>query len=219
MIFKIMDIDDLNDDMIAAYFPMLSPVRQKKILMMKNVKDRQTAFCSEILARKCLSELCDAPEFSFQLLVNPDSKSFVGNFEAEISIVTCENFVACAVSRDSVGISMVSVAPFTFNVAQSIFTDTELRAVFADSSYSFGELINMEMCSEKSVMQRFALMRSLKEAHFYSTGRGIRTDMKRTLFEFDSEGMRCSDEDAQICDSYIDRQKNIAVSIITRCKK
>lgn len=219
MIYKIMNIEELNDDIISTYFSMLSPVRQKKIAMMKNVRDRKIAFCSEILARKCLSELCEAPEFSFQLLCNADSRSIVGNFEAEISIVSCKNYVACAASRDSIGISLVAVAPFSFDDAQQIFTDTELRAVFSDSSYSFSELISMEKCIEKNVIQRFALLRSLKEAHFYSTGRGIRSEQKRTLFEFTSEGMKCSDVDAEICKSYIDKEKEIAISIIKRCKK
>lgn len=219
MIYKIMNINEVDDDLISVYFPMLTPVRQKKISLMRDIRDRKIAFCSEILARQCLSKLCDAPEFSFQLLCNPDSKSVVGNYEAEISIVSCRDFVGCAVSRSSIGISMVSVEEFAFSDAQKIFTDTELRAVFSDSSYTFSELINMPLCTEKRVIQRYALIKSLKEAHFYSTGRGIKEEMKKTLFEFTAKGMECSDLNAKICESYIDVEKNVAVSVMERIKK
>lgn len=217
--YKIMHIDELSNDMILSYFTMLTPVKQNKISSMNNVDDRKKTLCSEILARQCLSKECNAPESSFQLLCNPDSKSVVGNFDAELSIVTQAGFVGCAASLNPVGMSMVSVEPFSFSDAQEIFTDTELRAVFSDSAHSFGELVNMKLCNEKSVMCRYALMRSLKEAHFYSTGRGIRTEMKKTLFEFTGSGMKCSDTNASICKSYIDINKNLAISIIERCKK
>lgn len=219
MVFRIMHIDDLTDDMISEYYPYLTPVRQKKIALMKNVDERKTTLCVEILARKCLSDVCMAPESSFQLLCNPNSKSVVGNFDIEICIVTCDGFVGCAASKNSVGMALIPVAPFSFSEAQQIFTDTELRAVFSDSTHSFGELVNMKSCDEKNVICRYALMKSLKEAHFHSTGRGIRTEMKKTLFEFTGTGMKCSDPNATICKSYIDINKNIAVSIIERTKK
>lgn len=219
MIYKIIDINSLDEQMTAKYFPMLTPLRQKKIISMKTSEERSLAFCSEILARQCLSELCDAPEFSFTLLLNPNAKSVVGNFDAEISIASEGDIVACAVSENFVGISVHPLKPFTFKDAQNKFSDVELRAVFAESSYSFGELINLTECNEKSVIRAYALMSTLKEAYFFASGRGIRNDRKITLFEFDGNTVRCTDDDYIISESFIDDVTGYAISVVERYKK
>ena len=219
MNYKIMSYNEIDDELIAKYFPMLTEAKQQKIASMKSVDERKIAFCSEILARQCLSNECDAPEFSFQLLLNVNSKSVVGNFDTEISMVKCGEIIGCAVSHEFIGIGIVKIAPFSFRDAQNIFTDSEIRAVFSDSVYSFADLINMPEIKEENVIKRFALLSSLKEAYFQSSGRGIRSVIKNYSFEFSSSGLNCSDKNAKIIKSYIDIERNIAVSVIERKKQ
>lgn len=214
-----MNINELNDELIGHYFPMLTEAKQKKIASLQNIEDRKIFFCCEILARKCLSELCDAPEFSFDILCNPNSKSIVGNYNAEVSIVKCDEFVACAVSNNYVGIGIQKIKSFSFRDAQNLFSDSEIRAIFSDSVYSFSDIVNFQECKEISVMQKYALFSTLKEAHFFASGRGIRSEIKNTVFNFNGREILCSDENAKITDSYIDSSKNLAVSVIERCKK
>lgn len=219
MIFRIMNINSLEESLTAKYFPMLTDARQKKIIAMKSVYERSVAFCSEILARQCLSELCDAPEFSFTLLLNPNSRSVVGNFDAEICVAAHGDYVACAVSQEFVGISIKPLESFTFRDAQSVFSDVELRAVFSQSNYSFGELINIPKCTEKNAVRGNALMSSLKEAYFHASGRGIRSDRKLTLFEMNGNSFVCCDNDYRISESYIDDNIGYAISVLERYKK
>lgn len=218
MIYKIMNINDLNDELIKKYFPMLTEAKQKKIASLTNVRDRAVLFCSEIAARKCLSEFCDAPEFSFSLLCNPNSKSVVGNFDVEICIVSAGDFVACAVSDNYIGISLFPVREFSFREAQKLLSDSEIRNVFSGSVYSFAELVNHNECSEEGVKQKYAVISSLKEAHYYSTGRGIRSEINKTVFDINSENVICSDLNCKVVTSYIDKEKSLAVSVVERNK-
>lgn len=214
-----MNINELNEEMTTHYFPLLTEVRREKILNLSEPRERSIAFCSEILARNCLSLLCDAPEFSFSLLCNPNSKSAVGNFDAEISISQKDDFVACAVSFDYIGIGIAKIQPFTFKDAQNNLTDSEIRSVFSDSKYAFSDIINQSQCNEKSSMIKYAVISSLKDAQFFASGRGIRSDRKKISFQFDGSNMICSDSNYIISKSYVDTKELFAVSVIERCKK
>lgn len=218
MIHKIMNINSLTEEMIAKYFPMLTELRQKKISLMGNFDDRRIALCSEILARQCLSQLCDAPEFAFELLCNPNGKSVVGNFNAKLCIVKSGNVVGCAVSQVNIGMGLVELIPFSFYSAQNIFTDTEIRCIFSESKYSFAELIKMSECTEKTVINKYAVMKSLKDAHFYASGRGIRSEVKNITFEISDNKILCSDAESEIRCSFIEQNNNVAVSVIERSK-
>ena len=216
MIHKIFDIKDLNDDLIAKYFPILSDARQKKIASMKSVEDRTIAFCTEIIARKCLSEHCNAPEFSFSLLCLPNGKTVVGNYDVNISMTICDDLIGCAVSDKNIGIGIHKIYPFTFKEAQELFSDSEIRNIFSVSKYSFSEIVNLNECNETEVMQKFAVFSSLKEAYFQASGRSIRSDMHKIDFVFDGSELICSDKDAAVSVIYIDKKRNIAVSVIER---
>lgn len=214
-----MELNDLSDDMISKYFLMLSDSRKKRIAGMKDICQRRTALCCEILARQCLSELCDAPEFAFELLCNPGGKSVVGNFDANICLEKTGETVGCAVSANPVGIGIVELTPFSFFEAQNILSDSEIRFIFSDSKYSFADLIKASECREINVIRQYALIKALKNAHFYAGGRGIRSETKNLQFSFDGKQLYCSDSQAEIKASYIDTNKNLAISVIERCKK
>ncbi len=219
MIYKIMNINELDEKAVAHYFPLLTEARREKILSMEDHRERNIAFCAEILSRQCLSELCDAPEFSFSLLCNPNGRSVVGNFDAELSLYAEGDVVACAVSHNYIGIGLSAVAPFSFKEAQNWLTDSEIRVVFSDSGYSFTDIINQPSYTEKTGMSKYAIFSSLKEAHFGASGRGVRADRKKVSFEFNGTNMICTDVDYYVLKSYIDRKEVMAVSVIERCKK
>lgn len=218
MVYKIMSIDNLDDEHIKKYFPMLTDARKRKIASMRSVDDRSIAFCAEIVARQCLSELCDAPEFSFSLLCNPNSKSVVGNFNAEICIVNYGRFVACAASENFVGISIMPVLPFTFRDAQKMLSDSEIRRVFSESVYGFAELVNLPECNEENVKQKYALFSALKEACYFSSGRGIRSEIGKTYFDLSDDEINCSDPACKVAAAYINIESDMAVAVVERRK-
>ena len=216
MILKKMDINALDVEMTKKYYPMLTERRRQKIGEMADPGDRATAFCSEILARQCLSELLDAPEFSFQLMCNANFKSAVGNYGAYIYIASFGNTVACAASLSPVGACILPVRPFSFAEAQDLFSDSEVRAVYARSGYSFAELVNKPVCEEENVMKMFALFASLKEAYFRASGRGYRANINKTEFVCEGEEMICSDPAYRVAYCKVDHRENTALSVIEK---
>ena len=216
MVLKRMNINALSIEMTKKYYPMLTEKRRQKINEMADPGDRATAFCSEILARQCLSELLDAPEFSFQLMCNANFKSVVGNFGAYIYIASFGNTVACAASLQPVGACILPVRPFSFAEAQSLFSDSEVRAVYAQSGYSFAELVNKPVCAEENVMKMFALYASLKEAYFRATGRGYRANINKTEFIYNGAEVVCSDPAYSVSYCKVDHAERTALSVIEK---
>ena len=211
-----MNIDALDVEMTKKYYPMLTEMRRKKINEMTDPGDRATAFCSEILARQCLSELLEAPEFSFQLMCNANFKSVVGNFKAHIYIAAFGKEVACAASEMPVGACILPVRPFSFAEAQTLFSDAEVRAIYSGSGYSFAELVNKPLCSEPPVMKMFALYASLKESYFRATGRGYRANINKTEFIYNGADIECSDPSYRVAYCKVDREENTAISVVEK---
>ncbi|MBQ2759675.1 MAG: 4'-phosphopantetheinyl transferase superfamily protein [Clostridia bacterium] len=216
MVYKIMNINSIDKEMTQKYFPMLSEMRRQKISEMKTARERAITFCSEILARQCLSELFDSPEFSFSVLCNPDSKSILGNFNGSICIVTNGDYVACAADVCKVGISLKGFEAFSFQEAQKIFTDSEIRYIFSDSTYSFSQIVNMSQISEAAVCEKFAVMSALKEAQFKASGRGIRENSQKTEFTVSGNTAVCSDSNYKVEELKKDDLSGLIVGVVVK---
>lgn len=218
LIYKILSIKDINDDITKKYLSMLSDVRKNKLLEMKDKLRAAQLFAGEILARQCLSELCDAPEFAFNLLINPDSKSVVSNFSANISLSVAGEYVACAASYDFVGINISEPAPFSFSQAQKMLSDAEIRYLYSLSKDSFVNNISKESCDEDDVIKAFAQLVSLKYACYQASGRGIPSAVTKFTFDLSHNVVKCLDEDYSVLASLFLSDKGIACSVVERRK-
>ena len=218
MVYKILSVNDIDNEMSMKYLSMMSDLKKNKMLDMKDKFRATQLFLGEILARQCLSELCDAPEFSFKLLINPDSKSIVSNFSANISVSTSGKYVACCASKDNVGISINEPVPFTFTEAQKILSDVEMRYLYSFSKYSFVDNITKVTSDEDDVMKKYAMMLSLKNACFYASGRGIRSSVIKNTFDFSDGRFICSDNEYNVVLSEFSDEKNLACAIVERRK-
>lgn len=216
MVFMTMDIGELTVEQTRTYYPMLTQQRKNIINDLESADERAVLFCGEILARKCLSELLDAPEFSFQLLCNPNSKSIVGNYSANISIAAGGTLVGCAAGKNNVGIGIKPFTPFSFSSAQKLFTDAEIRTIYSGSNYSFSDLINMAECKEENVLKTHAMFSALKEAYFSANGRGFRSSLNKISFEYSGNDIICSDPDFSVVHAAVNTDNKTAVAVIER---
>lgn len=219
MVYRIFNIYDMTEELASHYFPLMSEGKRAKILGAKDKVRAAQTFVADMLARQCLSEFCDAPEFSFLLLLNPDSKSVVTNFNAQISVSTDSEYVACAVSDVPVGISIVKPEAFTFSDAQDLLTDSEIRYLFSFSKYSFSENVSKELCDEQVLNEKYSLYKSLKKAQFFASGRGIRERKNNASFDFSDRAVSCNDSNYTVSLAEYNADKKLAVSIIERCVK
>ena len=193
MEYAFFNINDFSDEMTRKYYPMLTPVRQKKLLELEDAHERAVLFCAEICARQCLAREFRAPEYSFNLLVNLNSSSVVSNYSAAVCILSDGDVIGCAVDRQTCGIGMCKIQPFEFKEAQEICSDREIRDLFSFSAYSFTENVCRKTCDEPEVIERFALYKSLKDAYFKASGRAIKTDFRYADFDISTDKITCSD--------------------------
>ncbi|MBR5507792.1 MAG: hypothetical protein IKV88_07090 [Clostridia bacterium] len=219
MVYRVFNINDMTEELASHYFPLMSEGKRTKILGAKDKFRAAQTFVADMLARQCLSEFCDAPEFSFLLLINPDSKSVVSNFNAEISVATDGEFVACAVSDVPVGICVSKPVSFSFSEAQNLLSDAEIRHLFSFSKYSFTENVSKEICDEQILTEKFSMYKSLKKAQFLASGRGIRERKNNTSFEFSDDAVFCSDSKYVTRVAEYNSDIKLAVSVIERCEK
>ena len=193
MIYKFFDTDSLDEAATAKYYPLLSDTRKKIIASMPSAKERSIAFCSEIIARQCLNEMFHAPDFSFKLLLSPNGKSAVGNFDAQLSLAECNGLLGCVVSRKNVGMTLLTADWFSFNELQKLLTDTELRDVFSYSRYTYTELLTKQSLDEKNVCIRAATYLALKHSYFKTKGQILNRNFLAVEFSVSQNEITCSD--------------------------
>lgn len=193
MEYAFFDINRLTEDMVKKYYPMLTVHKKEKLKNEPDAHKRAVLFCAEICARQCLSREFGSPEFSFSLLINPNSASVVSNFGADLCIVNDGDFVACAVDRNPCGAGIKKLEPFEFSEAQTVCSDRELRDIFSYSSYSFADNVNRKTCSETAVVERFSLYKALKDAYFRASGRAVKNNFRYAEFTVQDNKIICSD--------------------------
>lgn len=213
MIYKFLNIDSLTEEMTAKYFPLLSETKQKNIMELPSPRERALAFCCEIVARQCLHELFHAPEFSFKLLLDPNGKSAVGNFNAGICLCTLEDTIGCAASNRRVGISMMRPENYTFNDLQKSLTDAELRDVFSFSRFSYTELLKRNLLDEEKVCLRAAAYLALKQSYFKAKGKVLNMNYLSVEFEIRDESVKCSDKKAEVSAVGYDAKNNYMYAV------
>ena len=171
MLYRFFDVNDVDDTIVSKYYLMMSDKRKAVISSMSSGHARAVALTGEMLARSLLCRLLDAPEFSFELLLNPNGRSAVGNYRAYLSLAACGDTVGCAVSRTPVGLCLAEKRGFSFAEAQSRFSDAELRYIFAESGLAFARLVNLPLITERAAATRFASCAAVKTAYNRARGR------------------------------------------------
>lgn len=195
MIYRFFDLNELSENQIARYYSMLSDKKKAKIASLPDAARRIEALSAEMIARQALSELLDAPEFSFSLLIDVNGKSAVGNYSAYLSVARAGDLLCCAVSGRKVGVALSRPRAFSFSQAQALFTDTEIRDIFSGLDDSFARLINLPEIKIKAATEKFALYEALKYSYFRAKGRVTGRPEAISEFRFDGENYVCSDRE------------------------
>lgn len=219
MIYKSIDIDEIDRETFEKYWELLSGYKKKKMSQLNKPEDRMLTFAGEMLARQCLSELTGAPEFAFEILADENGKCVVGNFNAEFNISHSGTKAVCAADKVPLGIDIEKIRPFSFGVAQRICTPGELLYVFSGSRDSFIGFSSTAKCEEKQAQNNFYRIWTLKEAYFKATGRGIRDDMKTVEFSFSENAVTVSDKDYKVIKNDIIYGGAYALSVIVKDEK
>ena len=192
MVCKSINLNAVPEENYREVFHILSPARQSRILAMKTDEEKRNAVAFELLARKCLSELTDAPEFAFNLLTGINKLCLVGNFSAYFSLSMAGDFLCCAADKSPVGIDCRELVPFRFSDIQPEMSDTEIRRIFSTTVRSFADVVRLDVCDVKEEIDQYWTLRTMKEAYFTALGRTFRK-LKDVSFDFTKQPPLCSD--------------------------
>ena len=192
MVCKSIQLNAVSPEMYQETFDILSPSRQTRILAMKTEAEQRSAVASEMLARKCLSELTDAPEFAFNILTGINKLCLVSNFSAYFSLSAAGDFMCCAADKVPIGIDCRRVEPFRFSQAQKEFSDVELRQIFSTTVRSLADIVRLDVCDVNREMLQYWKLFTIKEAYFTALGRTFR-NLRDVSFDFSTGAVLCSD--------------------------
>ncbi len=192
MVCKSIQLSSVSPEMYKETFDILSPNRQSRILAMKTDEEKRNAVAFEMLARKCLSALTDAPEFAFNILTGINKLCLVSNFSAYFSLSMNGDFLCCAADKVPIGIDCRKMEPFRFSEAQRLFSDVELRQIFATTVRSLADIVRYDVCDMQAEMLQYWKMYTMKEAYFTALGRTFR-NFRDVSFDFSNGTVTCSD--------------------------
>ncbi len=215
MVCKSINLSAVSPEMFKETFDILSPSRQERILAMKTQEEQRNAVAFEMLARKCLSALTDAPEFAFNILTGINKLCLVSNFSAYFSLSMADDFLCCAADTAPIGIDCRKVEPFRFSQAQQDFSDVEMRQIYATTVRSLADIVRLDVCDVKDEMLQYWKMYTMKEAYFTALGRTFR-NLKDVSFEFANGSVQCSDTRFQYDSSHRSPDGQYVFSIVKK---
>ncbi len=162
MIYVDEHIDDFD---LQQGLKEISEQRREQALKYKFERGQRTCVLAYLLLKKALKEeygMVENPIFEYGEHGKP---SIVGHPEIHFNFSHCKEAVACAVSRQPIGIDVESIGRFRESVARYAMNEEELAQIL--------------QAERPDIV--FTRLWTMKEARLKLTGEGINDDMKSIL--------------------------------------
>lgn len=162
------DLDAISAEELDEAITMLPEWRKEKALRFKFEQGRKECAFSYLLLCNMLADefgLQEMPEFEYG---EHDKPSIVGHPEIHFNLSHCKHAIACAVSREEIGVDVECIGRDNDSLA---------RHVMSDEEYS-------QFISSSNPQEYFATLWTKKEALVKLTGRGIDDDLKNLLSKY-----------------------------------
>ncbi len=162
--------DSFSADQLQSGFEKMSPSRKEYVRSLRRPRDKARSIAAELLVRQLLEEsygITDA-----QLHRKENGQPYLTGCDFYVSITHCEGKIACAISREPVGIDIERIRPVNLKLCRHVCVPEEKAYVLGDAR----EYEN-RACREEAVLRRFFEIWTAKEAYFKKCGTGI-TDLK-----------------------------------------
>ena len=129
MIYLFEDPMSLDEQMALDY---VSEERRKKASAMKSAKSRRLSLAAYLLLRQGLREeygIKEAPT----LMVADGGKPYLRDWPyIHFNLSHCPKCVACAISREPIGIDVETIRPYKTDLASRVLSQDEIRKVASD---------------------------------------------------------------------------------------
>lgn len=172
--YTLASTDKINNEIYKSCFNLMTPVRQQKILRLKNTEQQKLSVLGEWLAKTLISEVYGISIGELVFETDVKGKPYCVNTPDIYFNISHSSDIAVAVVSDTpTGIDIEKIRPVSLKLARRACTDNELLYVFgrkpdtSDYSVEFPH----------PVYERFFEIWTAKEAYFKCIGTGI-TDLK-----------------------------------------
>ncbi len=149
MNFILGKITDITDQEYEEVYLALTPSRKKHIDRMKIKNDRKRSLMATYLLNKLLLK---AGKTEAKIETDENGKPFINEGGLYISISHSEEWVACALSENPVGIDIEKIKPVSQKLIEYVCTQNEREYVL--------------LTKDDEVMKRFFAVWTAKEAFF-----------------------------------------------------
>lgn len=213
---EIMSPDDLSDELIGAYYPMLSEKKKNEISILESTEDRCALLCAEIVARRALAELNGCEEKSIRMSCVPNGQSLVESGKGYLSVIRSGRNVCAVATEFPAGAGAVSVRSFRFAEAQQQLSDAEIRTLVSVSGYSLMDIVNAKSVSNQAATELYAQLCAMKNARLATMSDKLKKEAKKVSFMFENGEYICSDPAFRVNFFAISRKHRVAVAVVTK---
>ena len=151
-------------------YEALSSSRKAYIDRLRQQKDKIRSLTGELLVQRLLKEHYGVENATLHRAEN--GQPYLLDCDLCVSITHCEDKIACAVSREPVGVDLEKIHPINLKLCRHVCVSEEKAYVFGD--YPENQVGD---CQDRKVLERFFEIWTAKEAYFKKCGTGI-TDLK-----------------------------------------
>ena len=162
------DIASLSAQQLQAAYEKLSVSRKEHIDRFRRPEDRNRSLAGQILAETLLQEHYGIRD-SLERITS--GQPFFPHCDVHVSISHCDQLVACALSREPVGIDIERIRPINLKMCRHVCREEEKAYLLSGKEYE------EEVCEDPEILQRFFEIWTAKEAYFKKCGTGI-TDLR-----------------------------------------
>lgn len=163
-------IADFSKEDLQQAYRQLSPSRKEYIQQLRRQEDQTRSLAAELLAYRLLRQHYSVT--TAQLHRRANGQPYFTGCDLHVSISHCDDLVACAISRDPVGIDIERIRPIKPSLLRYVCTAEEY-AYLQGSCHETDEAL----CQNPDAQRCFFEIWTAKEACFKKHGTGI-TDFK-----------------------------------------
>ena len=158
------DVTQISEQELQQVYEHLSDSRKEHIQSLHKQEDRACSLAAERLVQALLSEHYRIT--GAVLHRAPNGRPYLSSCDLHVSISHCYPMVACAVSREPVGIDVEKLRPMDLDICRHVCTPEEAAYVGDASCWE-------TPCRDKETLLRFFEIWTAKEAYFKRQGTGI----------------------------------------------
>ena len=162
--------EEFTQEALQQVYHRLSPSRKERLDRLRRREDKMRSLAAEALVYKLLEQKWSITDGV--LHTGPEGQPYLSGCDLFVSISHCDAVVACAVSREPVGIDVERIRPMDMHICRHV-------CVAEESAYVLGDALEAQLhpCTDPQVLERFFEVWTAKEAWFKKCGTGI-TDLK-----------------------------------------